>query len=47
MKENVCFCEQCARCRSPTRYCKFRQACSIWFSEGRDRSPVKDTRGNR
>ena len=31
MKYQVCFCEQCARCRDPKLYCKHRTACPIWF----------------
>jgi len=26
-------CEECARCRDPELYCKFRSACPIWFMD--------------
>lgn len=31
MKYRLYFCERCARCRDPKRYCKHRPACVIWF----------------
>ncbi len=31
MKHNVYMCDECAHCRDPEIYCKFRSACPIWF----------------
>ena len=31
MKHNVYMCDECARCRDPEIYCKFRSSCPIWF----------------
>jgi hypothetical protein len=33
LKDNIYVCEECAFCRNPKQYCKFRQACAIWFAE--------------
>ena len=32
-KHNVYMCEECAHCRDPELYCKFRSACPIWFMD--------------
>ena len=31
MKHNVYMCDECAHCRDPEIYCKFRPSCPIWF----------------
>ena len=31
MKDNVRMCEECAHCRNPEIYCKYRTSCPIWF----------------
>lgn len=30
-KHKVYMCEACLDCRDPDIYCKFREACTIWF----------------
>ena len=30
-KHAVYLCEECLRCLDPELYCKFRNACTIWF----------------
>jgi len=31
MKHNIYLCDECLQCRDPELYCKFREACPIWF----------------
>ncbi len=35
MKHNVYMCDECATCRDPEIFCKFRTSCPIWFIEKR------------
>ena len=30
-KHDISLCEECLACKDPELYCKFRQACPIWF----------------
>ena len=32
MKYSISYCKDCATCRDPKLYCKFRSACLIWFT---------------
>jgi len=34
LKDHTHFCEDCAYCRTPSKYCKFRETCIIWFETG-------------
>lgn len=30
-KYGIYMCEECLQCRDPELYCKYREACTIWF----------------
>ena len=34
-KHGVYMCEECLACRDPEIYCKFREACPIWYEHKR------------
>jgi hypothetical protein len=31
-KHGIYLCRECLKCRDPKIYCKFRQACTIWYA---------------
>jgi len=51
MKDQIYLCEECLRCLNPSRYCKFRSACPVWYvsrekaawkEEATAREPARD-----
>ncbi|NNF97998.1 MAG: hypothetical protein HKM93_01345 [Desulfobacteraceae bacterium] len=42
MKYNDHLCDECATCRDPELYCKFRTACPIWFVYKEKNRKIRD-----